>query len=106
MEGADVDDPIPLSALQHAVYCLRQSALIHIERLWEENRFTAEGRVVHAGRRIATAEARLTARDSGKLLAHATSTCLILDPGAAAANGAAANGAATNGAAADGAADA
>jgi CRISPR-associated exonuclease Cas4 len=43
------DDPIPLSALQHAVYCLRQAALIHIERLWEENRFTAEGRVLHAG---------------------------------------------------------
>jgi CRISPR-associated exonuclease Cas4 len=41
------DDPIPLSALQHAVYCLRQAALIHIERLWEENRFTAEGRVLH-----------------------------------------------------------
>jgi CRISPR-associated exonuclease Cas4 len=40
-------DPIPLSALQHAVYCLRQAALIHIERLWEENRFTAEGRIVH-----------------------------------------------------------
>ena len=38
------DDPIPLSALQHAVYCLRQAALIHIERQWEENRFTAEGR--------------------------------------------------------------
>jgi CRISPR-associated exonuclease Cas4 len=42
-----VDDPIPLSALQHAVYCMRQAALIHIERLWEENRFTAEGRVLH-----------------------------------------------------------
>lgn len=41
------DDPIPISALQHAVYCLRQAALIHIERLWEENRFTAEGRVLH-----------------------------------------------------------
>jgi CRISPR-associated exonuclease Cas4 len=41
--------PIPLSALQHAVYCLRQAALIHVERLWEENRFTAEGRVLHAG---------------------------------------------------------
>jgi CRISPR-associated exonuclease Cas4 len=40
-------DPIPISALQHAVYCLRQAALIHIERLWEENRFTAEGRVLH-----------------------------------------------------------
>lgn len=33
-------DPIPLSALQHAIYCLRQAALIHIERLWEENRVT------------------------------------------------------------------
>jgi CRISPR-associated exonuclease Cas4 len=43
----DLDDPIPLSALQHAVYCMRQAALIHIERLWEENRFTAEGRVLH-----------------------------------------------------------
>jgi CRISPR-associated exonuclease Cas4 len=43
----ELDDPIPLSALQHAVYCLRQAALIHIERLWEENHFTAEGRVLH-----------------------------------------------------------
>ena len=41
-------DPIPLSALQHAVYCLRQAALIHLERLWAENRFTAEGDVLHA----------------------------------------------------------
>ena len=41
-------DPIPLSALQHAVYCLRQAALIHIERVWADNRFTAEGHVLHA----------------------------------------------------------
>lgn len=40
-------EPIPLSALQHAVYCLRQAALIHLERMWEENRFTAEGQVLH-----------------------------------------------------------
>lgn len=40
-------DPIPLSALQHAVYCLRQAALIHLERVWAENRFTAEGQVLH-----------------------------------------------------------
>ena len=40
-------EPIPLSALQHAVYCLRQAALIHIERLWEENLFTAQGRALH-----------------------------------------------------------
>ena len=43
-------DPIPISAVQHAVYCLRQAALIHIERMWEENRFTAEGRVMLRGR--------------------------------------------------------
>ena len=41
-------EPIPLSALQHAVYCLRQAALIHIERVWADNRFTAEGHVLHA----------------------------------------------------------
>lgn len=40
-------DPIPLSALQHAVYCMRQAALIHLERMWAENRFTAEGHVLH-----------------------------------------------------------
>jgi len=39
---------MPLSAVQHAVYCLRQAALIYLERLWAENRFTAEGAVLHA----------------------------------------------------------
>ena len=43
----DDDDPIPLSALQHHLYCPRQCALIHVERQWEENRFTAEGRLLH-----------------------------------------------------------
>jgi uncharacterized protein (TIGR00369 family) len=38
----------------------------------------AEATVVHAGRRTATAEARLTAEDGGALLAHAKTTCLIL----------------------------
>lgn len=47
MPAPDLDSPIPISALQHAVYCLRQAALIHIERVWAENRFTAEGRVLH-----------------------------------------------------------
>jgi CRISPR-associated exonuclease Cas4 len=45
---AAAGEPIPISALQHAVYCLRQAALIHLERLWEDNRFTAEGHVLHA----------------------------------------------------------
>jgi hypothetical protein len=45
-EEARDDDSIPLSALQHT-YCLRQAALIHLERMWAESRFTAEGQVVH-----------------------------------------------------------
>jgi CRISPR-associated exonuclease Cas4 len=40
-------DPVPLSALQHYLYCPRQCALIHVEQAWAENRFTAEGRVLH-----------------------------------------------------------
>lgn len=47
LEDGFTTEPIPLSALQHAVYCLRQAALIHLERLWEDNRFTAEGQVLH-----------------------------------------------------------
>jgi len=41
------DDLIQISALQHALFCERQYALIHLEQRWEENRFTAEGRVLH-----------------------------------------------------------
>lgn len=40
-------EPIPISALQHVVYCARQAALIHLERMWAENVHTAEGQVVH-----------------------------------------------------------
>lgn len=38
---------IPISALQHFVYCPRQCALIHTERQWAENALTAEGRLLH-----------------------------------------------------------
>ncbi|NCC49926.1 MAG: CRISPR-associated protein Cas4 [Spartobacteria bacterium] len=41
------EDLLPISALQHLIFCERQCALIHIEQLWDENRFTAEGRVMH-----------------------------------------------------------
>ncbi len=40
-------DYIMLSALQHYLYCPRQCALIHLEQVWVENRYTAEGRVLH-----------------------------------------------------------
>ena len=41
------DQLLPLSALQHWLYCPRQCALIHLEQAWAENKFTAEGQVLH-----------------------------------------------------------
>lgn len=41
------DDLIPISALQHHLFCPRQCALIHIDGLWAENRLTAEGKLLH-----------------------------------------------------------
>jgi uncharacterized protein (TIGR00369 family) len=38
----------------------------------------AEGKVIHAGRQVATAEGRIVGPD-GKLYAHATTTCMIFD---------------------------
>lgn len=43
----DDDNLIPISALQHYLYCPRQCALIHVEQLWAENRQTAEGKLLH-----------------------------------------------------------
>lgn len=43
----DDEDLIPISALQHFLYCPRQCALIHIERQWAESRHTAEGHLLH-----------------------------------------------------------
>jgi uncharacterized protein (TIGR00369 family) len=40
---------------------------------------SAEGTVVHAGRRTATAEGKVL-DENGKLVAHGTTTCLILTP--------------------------
>ena len=40
-------DSIPISALQHYLYCPRQCALIHLEQIWTENVYTAEGRQLH-----------------------------------------------------------
>jgi CRISPR-associated exonuclease Cas4 len=41
------DEFIQISALSHICYCERRYALIHLEQAWEENRFTAEGEVLH-----------------------------------------------------------
>ncbi len=41
------DELLPISALQHLSFCERQWALIHLEQVWSENVFTAEGRNLH-----------------------------------------------------------
>ena len=43
----DEDDMLMLSGIQHFMFCPRQWALIHIGQHWEENRLTAEGRLLH-----------------------------------------------------------
>lgn len=56
------DDLLMLSALQHFLFCPRQCALIHIEQLWEENRFTVEGRILHERVHTAAGESRSKVR--------------------------------------------
>lgn len=41
------EELLALSGIQHFCFCRRQWALIHIERLWQENVYTAEGRLMH-----------------------------------------------------------
>ena len=43
----------------------------------ETGRVLCEGKIVHPGRTVATAEGRVFAEDTGKLLAHGTTTCMV-----------------------------
>ncbi len=52
------DELLPLSGLQHLMFCERQWGLIHIEQIWDENRLTAEGRVLHERAHEAASESR------------------------------------------------
>jgi acyl-coenzyme A thioesterase PaaI-like protein len=47
----------------------------------DTGRILCEGKVVHRGGRTATAEGRVFAEESGKLLAHGTTTCLLFGDG-------------------------
>jgi len=47
MKEYDEEDYLLLSGIQHFKFCRRQWALIHIEKVWEENSRTAEGRLMH-----------------------------------------------------------
>jgi CRISPR-associated exonuclease Cas4 len=41
------DDFLPLSAIQHFLFCRRQWALIHVEQQWAENFRTTDGALMH-----------------------------------------------------------
>lgn len=41
------DELLPLSGIQHFLFCRRQWALIHVERQWQENARTVEGKLLH-----------------------------------------------------------
>lgn len=43
-----MDEPVPISAIQHYAYCPRQYALIHLEQIWEDNLYTLRGHRAHA----------------------------------------------------------
>jgi CRISPR-associated exonuclease Cas4 len=42
------DELLPLSGLQHLVFCERQAALIHLEQVWIDNALTVEGEHLHS----------------------------------------------------------
>ncbi len=52
------EELLPLSGLQHLAFCQRRWALIHLERQWEENLFTAEGKLLHEKAHSAEIESR------------------------------------------------
>jgi len=41
------EEMLPLSGLQHFLFCRRQWALIHVEQQWQENVLTVEGKHLH-----------------------------------------------------------
>jgi CRISPR-associated exonuclease Cas4 len=58
------EELLPLSALQHLVFCERQAALIHLERVWADNPATVEGSHLHrttdAGQGESRGDVRIT----------------------------------------------
>lgn len=64
------DDLLPISALQHLVFCERQWGLIHLEQVWSENFLTAKGRELHERTHEAAAESRGDVRTARGLKVH------------------------------------
>lgn len=59
------EDLVPISALQHLLFCERQFALIHLEGEWAENSLTLEGSHMHE--RVHTSGPRVENRGSVRI---------------------------------------
>src|SRR3989441_7882327 len=64
------DDLVPLSALQHLIFCERQWSLTHIEQAWADNPLTVEGKLLHERADSAAPESRAGVRIARGLTLH------------------------------------
>jgi len=71
------EDLLPISALQHLLFCERQCALIHVEGLWAENRLTAQGRLLHERVHAEDTEGRPGVRITRSLRLHSLRLGLV-----------------------------
>ena len=55
------DDFLPISLLQHLLFCPRRAALVHIEGIWSDNIFTALGQNMHERVHTTEVESRIPA---------------------------------------------
>lgn len=63
----DDEECLPISALQHLLFCRRQCALIHLEGIWSENVATVEGTQLHERADSGVAESRGDVRSVRRL---------------------------------------
>ncbi len=62
------DDLLPLSALQHLMFCERRAALVFLEQCWDENCATTEGLILHEKIETGLTEVRGPVRIARSLL--------------------------------------
>jgi acyl-coenzyme A thioesterase PaaI-like protein len=78
MSLVEVTEGRAVFAVEPAEWMYNPIGSVHGGITVDSGRVLAAGTVVHAGRRLATAEGRLTEEATGKLLAHATTGCTLI----------------------------
>jgi len=68
--GYPESELLPISGLQHLAFCERRWALVQIESIWADNRFTAEGNALHKRAHSGEIETRPGALIRRTLLIH------------------------------------